>query len=100
MNPSTNALNRLFNPLTFFRHVSTNYVDNWAPHIVVVIIGSILAFVFGLLGVDYKRTCKDTDETFETRIKSQFSTWLVIISLVLCVSYIIIYIYRAIINQQ
>lgn len=94
MNKSMNAINTLFNPVTFFRHISTNYVRNWKPHVLVLFNGSILAVLFGLFGVDYKKTCKDTDESYELRIKEQFTTWIVIISLILCASYVFIFLIK------
>ena len=94
MNEKVISLNNLFNPLYFFRQVSSNFVNNWRGHCIVLLNGSILSIILGFFGIDFKRECKDTDTTYEKRIKTQFTVWLVILSLVVCISYVIILVYN------
>lgn len=90
------SINNIFNPLNFFRQMSPNFISNWKGHSIVLLNGSILSVILGLFGVDYKRECSDTDETYEKRIKTQMTIWLVVLSLVLCISYVIIIVYNII----
>ena len=92
------SINNLFNPLYFFRQISSNFVNNWKGHGIILLNGSILSIILGLFGVEIKRECKDTDITYEKRIKTQFTVWLVILSLVICISYVVILVAN-IINQ-
>ena len=94
LNPKMATLHNMFDLRNIFNHIATNDVHNWKIHGLVLLIGVIMAIIIGGIGIDYKKPCNESNDNFETRIKSQFTTWLVITSLVLCFSYSILLFFK------
>lgn len=94
LNPKMATLHNMFDLNNIFSHIATNDAQNWKLHGLVLVIGTIMATIIGFIGIDYKRSCEETDDNFEVRIKSQFTTWLVIISLVICFCYSVLLFFK------
>ena len=96
-NPILFSLNTLLDPNKILnQNMEDTKLPNWKMYIIVSSIGAMFSLVLGFLAVDYKKDCKETAPNYEKRIKNEMSQGIVIVSVLICIPFVLYYMYKII----